>query len=888
LKASFLRAHFLDFFKKREHNFFPSDTLIPDDSSVLFTSAGMNQFKPYFIGEKKDIGKAVSCQKCLRTGDLERVGKTAYHHTFFEMLGNFSFGEYFKEEAISLAWEFLTKQLSIKEEQLWVSVYHKDNQAYTIWKEKIKIPDFKIVKLGEGSNFWPADAPSMGPNGPCGPCSEIFFDRGSNKGCLQKICNPDCNCGRFVEIWNLVFTEYDRIGKDNLETLPQKNIDTGMGLERMAAVLQNKDSNFQIDILQPAVQAVREHLRINKDSQKINSLVNLIVDHVRAATFAIGDGVYPSNEERGYVVRKLIRKASWSASLLDKQKVFLYKLPFLFSELMGDFYSEIEQKKEVISKVIKAEEERFCATLNDGKEYLLAEIKKLKNENKNIVGPEELFRFYDTYGFPIELSKEISGQHGLSVDQIGFEKLILQQQERSRKKSMFDECIFKNEEMSIREVSQFCGYESIEIKADILQIFLNYEGLLSGKGIDVLKKGKTGLIILDKTPFYSESGGQLTDSGLIFAEDGNFDVEKVFKVNQAIIHQGRISKGELCVGQNVTALVDQDRRQALARAHTATHLLQAALRRVLGEHVCQQGSLVDEDRLRFDFTHFKSLSQKELNDVENTVNEFIFKCDSIDKRLIPLEDAKAEGVLAFFKDKYKEQVRVVDIGGYSKELCAGTHLDDTSQAGGFVIISESSISSGVRRIEALVGKKAYCYLKGFQNIVTDSAVLIKCDPGKFKVSLKLKIDESEAYRQRLLAMHKANFSSEVSKIVKEKKKIINGICFLSHIDNQQFGSALEDAFAVRELIGQFKKKMGECFLFLVYSLSGKKCFICEVDSSIIDKGLSCKDFFYKFKDELRLKGGGRESFVQGAIADVPSDFTEKLEKCFLKFTESIK
>ena len=888
LKTSSLRTLFLDFFKGKKHDLFSSDTLVPDDASVFFTSAGMNQFKPYFLGEKEGTNKAVSCQKCLRTGDLERVGKTDYHHTFFEMLGNFSFGDYFKEGAITLAWEFLTKQLNLKKEDLWVSVYSKDKEAYTIWKENIGISDHQIIKLGESNNFWPADAPSLGPNGPCGPCSEIFFDRGANKGCLNKTCNPDCDCGRFVEIWNLVFTQYDRVGDNKLEPLPQKNIDTGMGLERMAAVLQGKNSNFQIDILQPIVQNVREHLNANENNSQANSLINSIVDHIRAATFAIGDGVYPSNEERGYVVRKLIRKASWSASLVGNQKVFLYKLPFLFSELMSDFYSELRQKKEIISKVIKAEEERFCSTLNIGKEHLLTEIKKLRAKNKNSVGAEELFRFYDTYGFPVELSKEIANQHGLSVDRSGFKKLILQQQERSRKKSMFDNCIFKKGDVEIRENSQFCGYEVKETKAKITRIFSSYDQLLAGSETNALGCGEEGFIILDKTPFYPESGGQLADKGLICVEEGGFVVDRVFKVNQAIIHKGKVSRASILKGQQAVASIDQDRRGALARAHTVTHLLQAALRSVLGEHVCQQGSLVDEDKLRFDFTHFQSLSRKELDSIESLVNSFIFQGDEVSKRFISLEEAKAEGALAFFKDKYGESVRSVTISNYSKELCAGTHLSNTFQAGEFVIISEASISSGIRRIEALTGKKAHYYLKDFQNTVIELSSLFKCEFTQVNNSAHRILKEIKGCQQKMSGLLKERIAILAKDVALKCKKNIEGVAFLFYTWDDADSFLAEDPSLVKSFIDFLHEEMSGGFVFVVYNHSGKNNFIFSACDEVVKEGFDCKVFIEILKESVSLRGGGRKTCIQGVTLNIPVDFEEIVIRCFSKFAKQLK
>ncbi|MCK5493946.1 MAG: alanine--tRNA ligase, partial [Candidatus Omnitrophica bacterium] len=705
MRTNEIRKKYIDFFKNKGHVLFSSDTLVPQDPSVLFVSAGMNQFKPYFLGEKKDVSRAVSCQKCLRTGDLERVGKTAYHHTFFEMLGNFSFGDYFKKEAIEFAWEFLLKELNLNIDDLWVSVYKEDEEAYLIWKDYIGVDKNKIVRLGEKSNFWPANAPSSGPNGPCGPCSEIFFDQGKNIGCLRKECDPDCSCGRFVEIWNLVFTQYNRVDVNKLEPLPQKNIDTGMGLERIACVLQNKKTNFEIDIFKPVVDFAKDLLQgknksfdidktLEKDNEKINCMINAIVDHIRAAIFCIADGVYPSNEGRGYVVRKVIRRALWRAHLLGRKTPFLYQFTDLYSELMEgvypfDEYSDIKIKKEIISKVIKAEEERFLLTLREGEDYFLMELEKIKRNKEDVVGASELFRLYDTYGFPLELSKDIADKHMVKVDEKGFKNLLKEQQSRSRKKSMFDENIFKGGDTSFEGVTEFVGYDRCDSESVILRvIFLDKEDNSIQKDREFLSDNDKGLIVLDKTPFYPEGGGQLSDKGTIETNNGKFMVEETLRINQSIVHKGKVIEGKIYCKDKVSVKIDFERRNALMRAHTSTHILQSALRKVLGDHVTQQGSFVDEDRMRFDFTHFNSLSKEEVGKIENMVNLLILKGDSVNKEVLSLEQAKEKGALAFFKDKYKDKVRVVFIGDYSKELCGGMHIDNTCQIGSFTIISE--------------------------------------------------------------------------------------------------------------------------------------------------------------------------------------------------------
>ena len=865
MKTSELRKKFLEFFKGKNHTLFSSDTLVPDDASLLFTSAGMNQFKPYFLGEKKDVSRATSCQKCLRTGDLEIVGQTAYHHTFFEMLGNFSFGDYFKKEAIEFAWEFITKELNMDEKDLWVSVYKDDDEAYSIWKDEIGVSEGKIIKLGENSNFWPANAPSDGPNGPCGPCSEIFFDKGVAVGCGKKGCNLDCSCGRFVEVWNLVFTEFNRIGVNKLEPLPQKNIDTGMGLERMAAVLQRVESNFEIDILAPIAKEVDKMVvKSSRREELTKNSVNAIVDHARAATFAIADGVYPSNEGRGYVIRKIIRRALLKAGGLGNKQPFLYKLPERFAEFMGNTYPEIKQKQNNISKIIASEEEKYFLTIKEGEAYANLIMDECEKTAKKEFPPEDVFRLYDTHGVDFELIKYFAAARGLSVDEKKFKTLLKEQQERSRKKSMFDANIFKAGEFELKEESEFIGYDKLEGKGKILKLFVdNIEK-------ELIKKGEQGLVVLDKTPLYPESGGQLNDKGKISTESGEFKVDKVFKVADAIIHQGSVISGEIKKGEAV-ASVDQKRRGALARAHTATHLLQAALRKVLGEHVVQQGSLVDEDKFRFDFTHFNRLADQEIEEVENLVTKFIANADKVEKRELSLGDAKGEGALAFFKDKYLNDVRMVSISDYSKELCGGTHVNNTSQIEKFAIISESSISSGIRRIEASVGK---------ENSI--SLLNRRREKGEAKKALD---EKKKADKERI-----------VETIVDQEGEFISSATGeVIGLDNIEEISVLVRVFepkpslkdsasrAIPLISDRIKQKIGSGIVFIATENCQKDIFICSTTDDIIKKGFSCKKFISEFGKELSLAGGGNDRTVQGVVLNRGDDFIDKVKEAISKF-----
>jgi alanyl-tRNA synthetase len=885
MKTDKLRQEYIDFFKEKNHKFFPSDSLVPGDASVLFTSAGMNRFKPYFLGEVKGVGSAVSCQRCLRTGDIERVGKTPYHHTFFEMLGNFSFGDYFKKEAIEMAWEFLVEKLRINKENLWVSVYKNDQESFDIWKDKIGIPVDKIVKFGQSENFWPANVIDAGPCGPCGPCAEIFFDRGKNKGCQKDSCNPSCGCARFVEIWNLVFTQFDRQPDGSLKALPQKNIDTGMGLERMASVLQNKDSNFEIDILAPACAKVKKILGLSADFNK-DYLVNSIVDHARAVIFSVADGVYPSNEERGYVVRKLLRKALWAANLIGYKRAFIYQLIPLFVELMQGAYPFIAEKAQIVEKVVKAEEEKFILTLDEGKSKLKEYLDQLKKEKKKILSADKLFFLYDTYGFPFELSEAAAGEFGAEIDKKGAIKLLAKQKERSRAGSKFSPEIFKKgcPLLAEKEATQFTGYENCEISAKITDIFplkgtkVNWEDKR-----ECLEKGQKGVVILDKTPFYTESGGQLSDRGIIKTNQGKFYVKNAYRIGaeSVALHQGEVIEGVI-KEEKARATVDNKRRKALSRAHTATHLLQASLREVLGEQVSQQGSLVDEDRLRFDFTHFKGLDFSQIERVENLVNFYILKADKVCKENLSFQTAKEKGALAFFKEKYDNEVRMVSISDYSKELCGGTHLDNSSEIAGFAIVSEGSVSSGIRRIEAVVGSKFYQVFKDQKNKLIELAKMLKCSTAKIKPALEKELKSYKDCKSRVVKLEKEKVSGIAEKLIDKHLEQAAGknllIYDFTEINNLDLN--YPNFFDLADLL---KDKLDSFFAFFIGKQNNKLRFLSFCSKKLNDQGISCKDFIDSVKDDLSLKGGGTDKLVQGVVAKKEAGLTLKIKNYFVRF-----
>ncbi|MFH1678308.1 MAG: alanine--tRNA ligase, partial [Candidatus Omnitrophota bacterium] len=712
MKADILREKFLDFFKSRKHKIIDSDSLVPiGDTTVLFTPAGMNQFKKEFLGAGRPLKRAATSQRCLRTGDLDKVGKSLGHHTFFEMLGNFSFGGYFKEDAISWAWEFLTRVLKIKRDRIWVSVYKDDDEAYNIWEKKIKIPADRIVRMGDKENFWPSEAKSKGPNGPCGPCSEIFFDFGPQSGCMRPGCNPSCGCGRFVEVWNLVFTQFNRMDGGRLEPLPRKNIDTGMGLERLAAVMQGVYSNFQTDLFNPIIKEIESGIQasglIKKKHLEGKGLIYAVADHIRAVTFSIYDGVMPSNEERGYVVRKLIRRGLMHLTKLGVKRPFLNRLVPVVAQVMQKPYPRLKEQQEDIAGVILAEEEGFIEILKSAPDLIK---RALKDENKSI--EQGVFELYDTYGVPIEVAAAELAASNKSLDQGILDRMLNSQRERSRISSSMKGEVFDLSQSPVKiRKTHFSGYRHNELNAKVIAI------LKDNSEVKKINQGEKARVVLDRTVFYPEGGGQVTDTGRIKKGKNVFLVERVTRADKVIFHIGILESGTIRKNDFVKASIDSNRRLDIARNHTVTHILQAVLRDVLGGHIRQQGSLVAPGRLRFDFAHFKDVSRDELKRIEELVNRRIWDNDKLCVKQMPLDQARRIGALAFFQEKYRKKVRVVSIGDYSRELCAGAHIFFTGQIGLFKIISESSVSSGVRRIEAVTGRFAYAKMQEQQDII---------------------------------------------------------------------------------------------------------------------------------------------------------------------------
>ncbi len=826
-----LRQAYLDYFAAKDHKVVKSDSLVPaNDPSVLFTSAGMNQFKDHFLGKIKDISRATSSQKCFRTGDLEQVGLTPCHHTFFEMLGNFSFGDYFKKEAIAWAWEFVTKVLEIDPKDLWVSVYQDDDEALGIWKNDIGLSPEKIKKFGAKDNFWPSNAIQDGPNGPCGPCSEIYYQK------------PD---GESVEVWNLVFTQFDRRDGGKLEPLPSKNIDTGMGLERMVSVLQGAPSNFEIDIFVPIVEAVKKCV-----ASRETRVIRMIADHARAVVFCIGDGVLPSNDGRGYVVRKLIRRCLFNATA-DKPSPFLYKIVATVIEVMKKAYPELVERRDNIAQIIKAEEEKYIRNiLEGGSEKLQAVIEGLKKDKTAVLPAEVGLDLYVTYGIQPDFTKEMCEKSGIRVDMAQIDALIVREQDRSRSASKMAGSIFSKDAVALKK-SRFVGYETEAADAAVLQI------IVEGREAKEAGVGVTAGVVLDQTPFYGESGGQVGDTGLIEADGLRAVVTDTQKQDQVCIQLVKIEQGVLRVGSRVRAAVDHERRMAIRRAHTATHILQSVLREVLGKHVQQAGSYVEPDRFRFDFTHFKEISSEELADIQKILNENVIRNDALGARVMPKEEAQKTGAIALFGEKYEEMVRVVSVGMYSHEFCGGTHLERTGNIGLVLITGDSSVGSGLRRIEALTGRLAQRQVFEKMDMLNDAAQALKTRPEALLTTLEAQAARVKSLEKELSRYQEAGLKSDVTGILAAAPKI-KGAAFVSHIFKNLDMTLLRKA---ADLVKVGVPAPGVFFLCAVKEAD--TYFVCGATEDLVKKGFSADAVMKKVLPLVGGSGGGRKDFAQG-------------------------
>jgi alanyl-tRNA synthetase len=864
MTADILRKKFLDFFASKGHRIVESDSLVPrEDPTVLFTPAGMNQFKKQFLGLITDYTRAASSQRCLRTDDLDKVGKTRGHHTFFEMLGNFSFGDYFKAEAIAWAWEFLTQELKIAPGHLWVSVYKDDEEAYAIWKDTIKIPAARIIRLGDTHNFWPSEAKEKGPNGPCGPCSEIFFDRGKEVGCGKTECDPGCDCGRFFEVWNLVFTQFNRKEGGALEPLPQKNIDTGMGLERLAAVMQGVANNFETDLFRPILKEIEAG--VGKEKLKSKEFIYAIADHLRAIVFAIYDGVLPSNEGRGYVIRKLIRKSSLHLRSLGLEKQFLYRLVPVLTEVMKDPYPDLVSRRENIAEIILSEEKSFLATLDSSAALFEDKFRGLIGVADPLQAGLIAFQLYDTYGIPFELTKDWLDARGIAVSEDAFSRELGEQKQRSKSQSNMKGDVFDIKELGLGvKETQFTGYESIAQKSVILKI------LKSGVDAMALQKGEEARIILDQTCFYAESGGQVGDTGRLVNGSNVFEVLDTKKSDKVAIHIGRVKEGSFNKSDTVSAEINVEHRLAVARNHTATHLLQAALRKVLGTHVQQQGSLVAEDRLRFDFTHFKDVSQTELNRIEELVNEEVISDHGLSVKELALAEARKSGALAFFGEKYDEKVRVVSIGGVSREFCGGTHLSHTGQIGLFKITQESSVASGVRRIEAVTGTAAYKRVKEDEQALADIAVLLGVPLDKVSGELERRLARIKEIEKQLDTFKIEALKNSIDLTIKEAREI-NGLRLIV----KDYKDASMDT--LRKAADLVKAKTTNTIFVGTTGSSLQVSIVVGVNQDLCAKGIDASKLIKEIAPEIGGSGGGRKDFAQ-AGGSKPENLTKALEK----------
>ncbi|MFC2737221.1 MAG: alanine--tRNA ligase [Leptotrichia wadei] len=859
-----IRKSFVDFFKSKEHKHFESASLIPDDKSLLLTVAGMVPFKPFFLGEKEaPFPRITTYQKCIRTNDLENVGRTPRHHTFFEMLGNFSFGDYFKKEAIEWSWEYITKVLKLDPEKLYVSVYKTDDEAYEIWNKEIGVPEDRIVRLGEEDNWWAA-----GPVGSCGPCSEIYYDtQNMGKNNEEINCKPGDEGDRFLEIWNLVFTEWNRLEDGSLVPLPEKNIDTGAGLERIASVVQKKDNNFETDIFMPIIKGIEKVLDIKKEEFEIT--VKVIADHIRASVFLIADGVLPSNEGRGYILRKIIRRA-FGAGIVAKQKLeitkddlFLYKLVPYVVENMKEAYPELVEKQEYIKKVLRLEQERFALTLKNGIEMLTEEIEKMDKEGTKKLSADASFKLYDTFGLPFELTELILENQGYEVSEEEFNQRLEEQVKRSKNSRVTVSDMIKDDfiDKFFEEhgKTEFTGYEKFEDEGKILHIAKS-EGI---SGYEV---------IFDRTPFYAKSGGQVADTGIITSGEFEGKVVNVVKKHDVFIHQVEIVKGIApAVGAEVKMKIDADRRKDIQRNHTATHILHKVLRENLGTHVEQSGSLVDDEKLRFDFSHYEAIEPEMIEKIEKAVNDIILSNLKVKIDFENIEDAKKRGAMALFSDKYGDVVRVVEIDGYSIELCGGAHVKSTGEIGLFNIESESGIASGTRRITATTGHASLKYVNKLEEKLSKVAGMLKTD-GKNVVDVVEKyIAEAKSIVKEYEQLQTKLVKYEINELL-ENVDEINGIKVLKAAFENK------DVNELKEIVDRGKEKLQSGIIILGTNNGGKAIFVVGVTKDLISK-VKAGEIVKVAAQVAGGNGGGRPDFAQAGGKD-GNAVKEAVDKAF--------
>ena len=853
-----LRELFLKFFETKGHLRLPSFSLVPqNDKSVLLINAGMTPMKPWFKGEEEPPCRRVcTCQKCIRTGDIDNVGKTARHGTYFEMLGNFSFGDYFKHEAIAWSWEFLTSPewVGLEADRLYPSVYESDDEAWDIWHDEIGIPAEKIFRFGKEDNFWEHGS------GPCGPCSEIYYDRGAEYGCGKPGCTVGCDCDRYIEIWNNVFSQFDNDGHNNYTELKQKNIDTGMGLERLACVCQNVDSLFDVDTVMNITHKVSELTGAHYgESYQRDVSLRVITDHIRSATFMICDGILPSNEGRGYVLRRLLRRAARHGKLLGVNEPFLYQVVDTVVHENECQYGDLREKQSYITKVIRTEEENFARTIDGGIRIYNEMLAGHKERGETVFSGADAFKLYDTFGFPIDLTAEMAAEAGMTVDEDAFKALMTEQKERAReaRKALGDLGWAGVEFGKDMPATEFMGYDRDTVEgAEVLAI------VVEGEQAEEIVSGMDAMVVLDKTPFYAEMGGQVADHGVLTAEGVVFTVSDVQKNKGGkFMHYGKLAEGSLSVGDTVTAAIDTERRAAIRRAHSATHLLDAALTKVLGDHVHQAGSLVEPDRLRFDFTHFEAITPDQLNQVEDMVNDAILEGMDITTEELPIAEAKARGAVATFGEKYGQTVRVVTMGDFSMELCGGTHLDNTAKAGPFRIKSESSVASGVRRIEATTGKDTLEEMRRSRGMLVRAAQFFKSAPETLVERLEQQAAEMKTLRQAL-EKFKSEASMGEAKQILASAKTVGG---LHIITGTRQGV---DAAALR-VMGDFLRDKDPAVVGVLASIQGEKVtFLAVCGKGAVARGIKAGDLVKSVSAVCGGKGGGKPDSAMGGGTDL--------------------
>ena len=854
-----LREMFLRFFETKEHLRLPSFSLIPqDDASLLLINSGMAPMKPYFKGDKEPPRHRIcTCQKCIRTGDIENIGKTARHGTYFEMLGNFSFGDYFKHEAIAWSWEFLTSPewVGLDPERLYPSVYEKDDEAFNIWRDEIGIPESRITRLGKEDHFWEHGS------GPCGPCSEIYFDRGEEYGCGKPDCAPGCDCDRYMEVWNNVFTQFDNDGEGHYTELAQKNIDTGMGLERLAVICQNVNSLFDVDTVMNITNKVSELTGAHYgDSQASDVSLRIITDHIRSATFMICDGVLPSNEGRGYVLRRLLRRAARHGKLLGVNEPFLYQiLDTVIHENEGE-YKDLRQKQDYITKVVRTEEENFAKTIDGGMKIFADLLAEHKAKGETQFSGKDAFKLYDTYGFPVDLTEEMVQDEGMTLDRVAFDEEMEAQRVRARKaREALGDLGWSGVEFG-KEIPStvFDGYDKTEITGAKVVAIVAEDQL-----VDEIVSGMEAIVVLDTTPFYAEMGGQVADHGTITAEGMTYNVTDVQKNKGGkFMHYGKLTQGSLKVGDTVAATIDVDRRKAIMRAHTATHLLDKVLRTVLGDHVHQAGSLVEPDRLRFDFTHFSALTAEELAKVSALVNEAVLEGYDVVTEEMPIEEAKKKGAIALFGEKYGEVVRVVDMGeGYSVEFCGGTHLSNTAKVGVFHISNEFSVASGVRRIEATTGKLSLDVMNRNQEMLFEAAAVLKAKPGELREKAKTMMAEAKKLHQEI-----EKFKAEAS--VGEARQFLMSAKTVGELKVLTASRENVDAATLRQMGDFLKDKEPNVVAVLASASAEKISFLAVCGKNAIAKGIKAGDLVKNVCTICGGKGGGKPDSAMGGGKDM--------------------